>query len=198
MTGGTSGVGKELSDILYQHNAKVYIAARSQEKYDIASKAIKEAHPTSTGELIFLKLVLDDLTTIKASGEEFVSKESRLDVLFLNAGVMIPESGSKTAQGYELQLGVNNLGHFLFTHFVTPLLVSTAKTAPKNSVRVIWVSSSAADFAPKPAIDFDNMDYHNDESRAYKYSRSKAGNALHAVEFTRRFADSGVLSLVCG
>lgn len=109
---------------------------------------------------------------------------------------MIPAQGSKTTQGYELQQGTNNLGHFLFAKLLTPTLVESAKTAPKNSVRIVWVSSSAADFAPKPAIDFDNMDYAKDESRFTKYSRSKAGNAIHSCEFSRRYADSGVISLV--
>ncbi|CEJ91607.1 hypothetical protein VHEMI07309 [[Torrubiella] hemipterigena] len=195
VTGGTSGVGKELSGILYQRNAKVYIAARSQDKYNAAEKEIKDAHPESTGELLFLKLVLDDLTGIKASADDFLAKESKIDVLFLNAGVMIPAQGSKTTQGYELQQGTNNLGHFLFAKLLTPTLVESAKTAPKNSVRIVWVSSSAADFAPKPAIDFDNMDYAKDESRFTKYARSKAGNAIHSCEFSRRYADSGVISL---
>lgn len=196
VTGGTSGVGKELSGILYQRNAKVYIAARSQDKYDEAEKEIKAAHPSSTGQLVFLKLVLDDLTTIKATADDFLAKESKIDVLFLNAGVMIPAQGSKTTQGYELQQGVNNLGHFLFAKLLTPTLVESAKTAPKNSVRIVWVSSSAADFAPKPPIVFDNMDYKTDESRFTKYARSKAGNAIHSCEFSRRYADSGIISLV--
>lgn len=196
VTGGSSGVGQALADILYFRNAKVYIAARSQDKTEKAIGEIKAAHPGSKGELIFLRLVLDDLTTIKESADEFLSKESKLDVLFLNAGVMVPPQGSKTVQGYELQLGTNNLGHFLFAKLLRDVLVNTAKTAPKNSVRIIWVSSSGADLAPNPPINFDNMDYHIDESKWTKYMRSKAGNALHSVEFSRRNADTGVLSLV--
>jgi retinol dehydrogenase 12 len=88
---------------------------------------------------VFLRLDLDDLTTIKKSAEEFLAKETRLDVLWNNAGVMIPPQGSKTKQGYELQLGTNNVAPFLFTKFLTPLLVETAKSATKGSVRVLWV-----------------------------------------------------------
>ena len=141
-------------------------------------------------------LDLDDLATIKSSAEEYIAKESRLDVLWLNAGVMVPPQGSKTKQGYELQLGINNLGHFLFATTLQDLLIKTAKAAPKASVRAIWVSSSAADAAPKPAIDFENMDYHREEGIWDKYSRSKAGNVLHSVEFARRTKGSGVISLV--
>jgi NAD(P)-dependent dehydrogenase (short-subunit alcohol dehydrogenase family) len=109
---------------------------------------------------------------------------------------MVPPQGSKTAQGYELQLGTNNLAPFLFTHHLLPLLKETAKKAPKNSVRVVWVSSSAATFAPTPPIDFSNMDYKKEEGPWTKYGRSKAGNVLHAVELARRTSGDGIVSLV--
>ncbi|KAF7554073.1 hypothetical protein G7Z17_g3156 [Cylindrodendrum hubeiense] len=195
VTGGSGGLGKELVSILYQHHAKVYVAARSEVKTNEILKEIEKAHPNSSGKLIFLRLMLDDLTTIKQSAEEFLAKESRLDVLWNNAGVMVPPQGSKTVQGYELQLGVNNLGHFLFTHFLQPALVSAAQVAPKNSVRVIWVSSSAADSAPIPAVDFSNMDYHKEEGIWTKYGRSKAGNVLHSSEFARRNSGNNIISL---
>lgn len=109
---------------------------------------------------------------------------------------MAPPDGSTTAQGYELQLGTNNLGHFLLVQYLHSILAQTATRSPKNSVRVIWVSSSAADLAPNPAIDFDNMDYQQNESAIKKYARSKAGNVIHAVEFARRTEGEGILSLV--
>lgn len=197
VTGGSGGLGKELINILYQQNAKIYVAARSEPKTKEIIREIQRAHPSSCGELIFLRLQLDDLSTIKQSAEEFLAKENRLHVLWNNAGVMVPPQGSKTVQGYELQLGTNNLGHFLFTQFLRPVLAETAKTAPKNSVRVVWVSSSAADNAPHPAIDFSNMDYHVEEGIWSKYSRSKAGNVLHSTEFARRTAGEGIISVVC-
>ncbi|KAF5552859.1 short-chain dehydrogenase [Fusarium mexicanum] len=163
ITGASGGLGKELASILYQKNGKIYMAARSRSKTDEVMRDIKAAHPNSTGSMIFLPLVLDDLTTIKSSAQEFLAQESRLDVLYNNAGVMVPPQGSKAVQGYELQIGVNNLAPFLFTHFLHPILAATAQIAPKDSVCVIWVSSSAADGAPTPAIDFTNMDYHNEE-----------------------------------
>jgi len=195
VTGASGGLGKLLANILYQHNAKVWLAARSEDKTRAVMEEFRRNHPQSRGELKFLKLELDDLRTIKPAAEKFLAEETRLDVLWNNAGVMVPPQGSKTVQGYELQIGVNNLAHFLFTSLVTPLLRQTAKTAPANSVRVIWVSSSAADAAPFPAIDFDNMDYRKEEGAWAKYSRSKAGNAIHNFEFAKRNKDSGIVSL---
>ncbi|KAJ5935962.1 short-chain dehydrogenase [Penicillium verhagenii] len=195
VTGANSGVGAELAKILYSRNATVYVAARSEEKAVTAIKEMEIAHPESTGKLVFLRLDLSDLTTIQGSAEEFLAVESRLDVLWLNAGVMMPPQGSKTEQGYELQLGTNNLGHFLFVKYLHDILKKTALSAPKGSVRLIWVSSSAILMAPSPPIDFSNMDYHEEESAMKKYSRSKAGNVIHCAEYANRTAGDGVLSL---
>ncbi|ETS82400.1 hypothetical protein PFICI_04276 [Pestalotiopsis fici W106-1] len=195
ITGASGGIGSELAEILYGKNGKVYLAARSQSKTDQVIKSIREKHPSSTGDLIFLNLVLDDLTTIKATAEEFLSKETRLDVLWNNAGVMVPPQGSTTRQGHELQYGINNIAHQMFTSLLQPVLEKTAQSCPAHSVRVVWVSSSAADGAPHPAINFDNMYYHMEEGIWSKYSRSKAGNVLQAVEFARLTQNSGVCSL---
>ncbi|KAL9116585.1 MAG: hypothetical protein Q9187_006891 [Circinaria calcarea] len=194
-TGASSGVGEQLASILYQHNAKVYVAARSEAKASKAIEGIKSTHATSKGELVYLHLDLNDLTTIKQSAEDFLSREDRLDVLWNNAGVMVPPQGSKSAQGHELQLGTNNVAPFLFTKLLLPILAKTAKTAPPNNVRVVWVSSTAAVLAPKPAIDLSNMDYQKDEIAWIKYNRSKAGNVVHSAEFARRYKDDGIISI---
>ncbi|KAE8153587.1 hypothetical protein BDV25DRAFT_127100 [Aspergillus avenaceus] len=190
VTGASGGIGKLLITILYQHNGKVYLGARSESKTKEVIEEIKAAHPSSKGELVFLNLQLDDLATIKQTANEFLAKEDRLDVLWNNAGVMVPPKGSQTKQGYELQYGVNNIAHFL-----RPALETAAKSAPKNSVRVIWISSSAADAAPNPAIDLTNMDYHRQEGAWLMYSRSKAASVVHSAEFARRTQDTGIISL---
>ncbi|KAF2821679.1 NAD(P)-binding protein [Ophiobolus disseminans] len=196
VTGSSAGVGKELARILYSRNATVYVAARSSDRANAAITYIKEAHPTSTGALHFLKLDLNDLDGIAPSAQEFLSKEKRLDVLFNNAGVMVPPQGSTTKQGYELQLGTNCVAPFLFTKLLTPLLVQTAKTSEKGSVRVVWVSSSAADMmAPKGGVDMSNLAYKTDKPSWTKYAVSKGGNVLHAIEFGRQYKADGVVSI---
>lgn len=99
---------------------------------------------------------------------------------------MVPPQGSKTAQGYELRIGTDNIGHFLLTQLLRSVLMQTAKVSPSGSVRVVWVFSSAAMRAPVSAIDFSNIDYHLEEPAWKKYSRSKAGNVLHVCEFARQ------------
>ncbi|KAI1822973.1 short-chain dehydrogenase [Xylaria intraflava] len=196
VTGSNTGIGQQVARILYSKNAAVWIASRSNEKGARAIASIKKAHPTSKGRLECLHLDLGDLATIKKAAEEFLAKENRLDVLFNNAGVMFPPQGSKTTQGYELQLGTNCLGPFLLTQFLTPILAKTAKTAPKSSVRVVWVSSSAAELmSPKHGVALDNLDYKHDMSAGHKYSVSKAGNYYHATEYARRNRDDGIVSV---
>lgn len=196
VTGGTSGVGKALVQILYSRNAKVYLTGRSEQKAEDAIKSIKSNVPDATGELVYLHLDLDDLTTIKKSAEVFLSKEKKLDVLWNNAGVMVPPDGSKTKQGYEMQLGTNNVAPFLFTKLLTPLLVETAKTASPGSVRVVWVASSVAEAAsPKHGVDMNNLDYKQNKNEWTKYGVSKAGNVLHSKEYAKLHKDDGIVSV---
>ncbi|KAI1106943.1 short-chain dehydrogenase [Jackrogersella minutella] len=197
VTGANTGVGKEVAQILFSKNGVVWVAARNEEKGRNAIQSIREAHPSSTGRLEFLHLDLGDLTTIKKSAETFLAREKRLDVLWNNAGVMMPPRGSKSAQGYELQLGTNCLGTFLFTKLLTPTLADTAKSSPEGSVRVIWVSSSAAELLipVKGGIDLDNLDYKKDIFYAYKYGASKAGNYYHSTEYARKHFKDKIVSI---
>ncbi|KAF1930347.1 NAD(P)-binding protein [Didymella exigua CBS 183.55] len=195
VTGASTGVGKELARLLYSLHGTVYIAARSKERSDAAMAWIREAHPDSKGRLEFVYVELADLESIKPAAEEFLAKEKRLDILFNNAGVMVPPQGSKTKQGYELQLGTNCLGHYAFTKLLTPLLVQTAKVSEAGSVRVVWVSSSAVVSAPKGGVNMDNLDYRKDKLAVHKYGVSKAGNVLHALAFRNLHEKDGVLSV---
>jgi retinol dehydrogenase-12 len=173
----------------------VYITGRSIEKADEAIADMKAAFPNSNGDLIFLYLDFNDLATVKKSAENFLSRETRLDVLWNNAGIMVPPQESKTKQGYEQQLGVNCLAPFLFTQLLTPLLIETAKTAPPDSVRVVWVSSSAISRAPPGGVDIHNMDYHVDASAWTKYGISKAGNYYHGTEYAKLHRNDGIISI---
>ncbi|KAL6857363.1 NAD(P)-binding protein [Trichoderma novae-zelandiae] len=197
VTGSNTGVGKELARILYSKNATVYVAARSQAKAAEAIEDVRKAFPASAGRLEFLALDLADLEAVAKSAKEFLARETRLDVLFNNAGVMHPPQGSATKQGYELQLGVNNLGHVLFTELLTPLLAQTAATSAPGSVRVVWVSSLYSELgSPKGGIDPDNLGYaKKEQSTYYKYSVSKAGVYYQGAEYANKYKDKGIISM---
>lgn len=194
VSGANTGIGKELARILYSKNATVWVAARNEEKARAAIADI-ETSP-SAGKLKYMKLDLADLSTVAASAKKFLAEEKRLDVLFNNAGVMNPPDGN-TPQGYELQLGTNCLGPHLFTKTLTPILKTTAATSPAGSVRVIWVSSMAAEvFAPHGGVELDNLDYKRKHDTYHKYGVSKAGNYFQGTEFARRHKTDGIVSIV--
>jgi NAD(P)-dependent dehydrogenase (short-subunit alcohol dehydrogenase family) len=185
VTGANTGLGKEIAQILFSKNAKVYIMARSEEKSLKAIESIKVATPKSTGELNYLPLDLANLEAVKGSANAFLARERQLHLLFNNAGVGYPEKGSRTAQGYELQLGVNCIGTFALTKQLTPALAAAAQTAPRGSVRVVWVSSSAAEaISPKNYVE--NLASIEKKGAFEQYSISKLGNYFHATEFAAR------------
>ncbi len=202
ITGANTGVGKELACLLYSKNASVFIAARSEEKSQAAIKDVHESHPRSTGTVEFLAIDLADLESVAQAAKVFQSKAERLDVLFNNAGVMHPPKGSKTKQGYELQLGVHNLGPVLLTELLTPLMARTAAQeaarGAKDGVRVVWVGSLYAELnTPKGGYEPDNIDYSKrDKSTTYKYSASKAGVFYQGTEYARRNKEKGIVSFV--
>lgn len=196
VTGATSGVGLQLARILYSKNAKVYIAARSE----IGVIAhIKQTEPASKGTLVFLPLDLADLHSVKKSADQFLAAETKLHVLFNNAGFMAPDDKKirTTAQGYEIQMGVHCLGPFLFTKLLTPTLLATAKGSLTNEIRVVFVSSLAAEFyhEKKGGLDLDNLDFHRFKASIHRYGLSKVGVWAYGVEFSKRFAAQGVLGI---
>lgn len=88
VTGSNSGIGKDVSRLLYAKDAKVYVLCRSKEKALEAISDIKKATPNSKGELVFIACDLADLNSVKTAAEAFLAREKRLDVLFNNAGVV--------------------------------------------------------------------------------------------------------------
>ncbi|KAI0003529.1 putative estradiol 17 beta-dehydrogenase [Xylariaceae sp. FL0662B] len=192
VTGANSGLGRELSRLLYSKNAKVYMACRSEEKANATMTYIKGAVSSASGSLVFLPLDLDDLVSIKSSAERFLAAETRLHVLFNNAGYQGPEGTiERTSLGYEKHLHINCLGPFLFTKLLTPILTATAEdrlTSP-NTVRVVFLSSCAAEFfcENNTGFNIDNLDYHVDKPSKYRYGISKLGNWAYAVELSKRF-----------
>lgn len=189
VTGGYSGIGRELARMLYSKHARVYIAGRSAERAQMAMDDIKATEPASRGTLEFLHLELDDLGSIKASVEAFEARESKLHILWNNAGVSQPPLGSVSKQGIELQLATNCLGPFLFTQLLQPLLMAAAAdaTAPAASVRVVWASSQVAELSSPPeGVVMDEIrSPPKDVNR--NYTNSKTGNMFLASEYARRF-----------
>ncbi|CAK7208236.1 short-chain alcohol dehydrogenase [Sporothrix bragantina] len=201
ITGANAGVGKELSRILYAQNANVYMACRSESKCQKAIDDIKTAVPSSSGALNYIHIDLGDLSSIKPAAEAFVAREDKLDVLFNNAGVMLPPAEQKTTvQGFDFQLGTNTVAPFLLTQLLTPTLKAAA--TPATPSRVVWVASMAAElYSGKNGIDMATLPA---GSKTYSpavtdpmmlYGNSKAGNYLHSCEYARRHRDDNIISV---
>lgn len=178
VTGGYGGIGYELSKILFNAGGKVYIAGRSLEQGQKAIKDLKATAPADAGVLEFLHVDMSDLEAVSAAAEEFKSKETKLDVLFQNAGVSMSASGSKSKQGHELMMATNVLGPLLLFQSLAPCLEKAAETAPKGSVRVVWAGSIAVLGAPTGGFKMDEVDKPGNSmlQQQDNYMRSKLGN----------------------
>ncbi|RFU35441.1 hypothetical protein B7463_g867, partial [Scytalidium lignicola] len=199
VTGGNAGVGLELVKILYSKGGTVYIASRSAANIETAIEAIKAEVETESpaGQLRSLVVDLSDLCTIPGCISTFLAQESRLDVLFNNAGVSRQPPGSVTSQGHEIHMGTNCLGSYLLTKLLLPILIQTAKSSPKDSIRVIFTSSGIIDLVGPPGglslAELEPGKHSKDMNR--NYSASKAGNWFLASEFDKRFSKDGIVSV---
>ncbi|CAJ0965053.1 unnamed protein product [Ranitomeya imitator] len=131
----------------------------------------QQVHVASTGYIGGLSTALQN-----AIDKPLMPEEPKLDVLINNAGVFqCPYT--KTEDGFELQFGVNHLGHFLLTHLLIGLLKSSAPS------RIVVVSSKLYKYGE---INFDDLNSEKDYSRSFAYSRSKLANILFTRELARR------------
>ncbi|KFA67610.1 hypothetical protein S40285_09653 [Stachybotrys chlorohalonatus IBT 40285] len=196
ITGGYAGVGKELATILFEKGATVYIAGRNETKAREAMVQIQK-NRSSRGRLEFLFLDLNDLETISSAVDSFKFRESRLDVLVNNAGVMFPPQGTKTKQGHDIQFGTNVLGPFLLTKLLIPTLVQTARSSPRNSIRVLWAASSGIQvLSPNGGIVWgDNGGPKVFESQQTNYGQTKVANVLLAIKIQELYRHEGIVSV---
>ncbi|VDC04425.1 unnamed protein product [Peniophora sp. CBMAI 1063] len=192
VTGGNSGVGKEMVRELLQHNARVYLAARSEPS---AQATIMELQEKTGKTARFLHLDLADLSSVRAAAIDFLSRERQLDVLFNNAGVFLAPRDKLTAQGYDMTVGTNVLGPFLFTQLLMPALCHPGAHSNIEKGRVISTSSVTHYFAPHfdtdvarpgPARDKLGRDALRND---VLYAQTKTAETVLATERARRYED---------
>ncbi|KAJ5160957.1 uncharacterized protein N7482_007961 [Penicillium canariense] len=197
VTGGNQGVGYELIKMLYPTGAVIYMASRSKERAEQAIKDIVSADPSGSTRLLFLYLDLDDLNVVRSAAKTFSEQESRLDIIWNNAGVGAVKVGSKTKQGIEAHMGVNVIGPFLFTQLLLPKLQVAAVASPKNSVRIIWTSSCAMEqLSPKGGCNLKDIEEGGTNNAYVNYAMSKAANWMVADEAGKRYGKDGIISVV--
>ncbi|GJQ10333.1 hypothetical protein GpartN1_g5130.t1 [Galdieria partita] len=175
VTGANTGIGKETCIQLARMGATIVMACRDPSR---ALKAKEQVVHLSKNENVdFIRLDLSDLSSVRQFASEFCKKYSRLDILFCNAGVMALPKRETTKDGFEMQFGVNHLGHFLLTNLLLDRLIASAPS------RVIVVSSYAHTFGK---IDFDNLQWQRNYSGFAAYGASKLANILFVKELDRR------------
>ncbi|XP_076815414.1 retinol dehydrogenase 14-like isoform X2 [Clavelina lepadiformis] len=180
ITGANQGIGFETALDLAGRGARVILACRDLEKAEAAKEKIKET--VSPSDIVVMKLDLASLDSIREFSKAVNENESHLDILINNAGIMACPQW-KTADGFEMHLGTNHIGHFLLTELLLDLL---KKSAPS---RIVIVSSSGY---KRGKMDWNNMMHETNYDPFYVYCCSKLANVHHCLELSRRLEGTGV------
>jgi NAD(P)-dependent dehydrogenase (short-subunit alcohol dehydrogenase family) len=178
VTGANSGIGLIAARELARAGAAVTLACRNVEKGQAAAESIRSTVPGARVDVAELDLA--DLSSVRAFAESFAP--AGLDLLINNAGVMATPR-RETADGFELQIGTNHLGHFA----LTGLLLGRLRAG--SEARVVTVSSPAHRTG---RINFDDLQGERRYMRWAAYGQSKLANLLFAFELDRRLRASGV------
>ena len=151
------------------------MCARSSPKGKSAIESIESTYPET--RVTLLEMDHTSLSTVLAAAKLFLSKETALHGLVNNAGIMATPF-EMTKDGHEAQWQTNYLAHWVFTSHLLPLMLSTSKTLPSGSVRIVNLSSSGHYSTSKVGIDFADTSL-KDASPMNRYSQSKLANILH-------------------
>lgn len=176
VTGANSGLGFEGAKKFAEKNAEVIMACRTLEKAESARRRIEGE--LEDPDLKLMKLDLADLETVKEFAEKFKENHDSLDILCNNAGLMaIPRR--ETVDGFEMQLGVNHLGHFALTGRLIDLII-------ESEGRIVNQSSMAHEGSE---IDFDDLMSEETYSKWGAYGQSKLANLLFTYELDRKLEE---------
>jgi NAD(P)-dependent dehydrogenase (short-subunit alcohol dehydrogenase family) len=175
VTGATGGLGFETALGLAKANAEVVLAGRNDEKGRVAIQRIRAEIPSA--KIVFEKVDLGSLNSVADFSSRMLAQNRPIDLLINNAGVMTPPKRKITADGFELQFGVNHLSHFALTGRLLPLLQRGRQT------RVVTVSSLAHRLAG--SIHFDDLQWKDKYKPAAAYAQSKLANLLFTFELQR-------------
>lgn len=179
ITGANAGIGKATALDLAKRGAKVYLACRSLEKGELARQEIIQL--TKNSQIYCKQLDLGSLESVRGFVRAFLADESRLDVLINNAGWTGPYQ--LTINGFESQIGINHMGHFLLTNLLLETLISSAPS------RIITLTSVAHRIGKINKLDLNS-------EKSYRpfpaYCQSKLANILFTRELSKRLAGTGV------
>ncbi len=176
VTGANSGIGFHAALVLARAGCEVILATRSPEKGRDAAESIRRELPQAKIRAEVLDLA--SLVSVRRFAAK-IDQEPKLDLLINNAGVMAIPQRELTAEGFERQLGVNFLGHYVLTALLVPALLRA------RAPRVTTVSSIAANMRMK-RINFDDLQAERSYDPWNAYSQSKLADLMFALELSRR------------
>ncbi|XP_008306374.1 retinol dehydrogenase 12-like [Cynoglossus semilaevis] len=180
ITGANTGIGKETAVDLAKRGSKIIIACRDMSKAEAAVKEIIERSGNS--DVTCKTLDLADTKSIRQFAEVINREEPAVNILINNAGVMMCPY-QKTVDGFEMQIGVNHLGHFLLTHLLLDLI---KRSTP---ARIVNLSSMAHSWG---VINLDDINSEKSYSDVKAYSQSKLANVLFTRSLAKRLEGTGV------
>ncbi|GAA3629962.1 SDR family NAD(P)-dependent oxidoreductase [Kineosporia mesophila] len=173
VTGANSGVGLVTATELARHGAHVVLAVRNL-------RAGEEAARRIGGDVEVRELDLASLASVRAFAQGLTADHPAIDLLVNNAGVVLLGERRTTADGFELQIGTNLLGHFA----LTGLLLGTLRPG----ARVVNLSSITHKTAH---LDFDDLMSERDFRASPAYGRSKLATTVFGLELHRRLEAAG-------
>jgi retinol dehydrogenase 12 len=183
ITGPTSGIGAVAFTKLTPIFKEVYMIARNESK---AKKLIEDLSIQDQKKVTFIYCDLTDMDSVVAAAKSIQDKTSTLDVLINNAGGIF-QNKEITKNGFEMGLAANHLGHFLLTHHLMPLLLTSG--GPK----VINVSSEAHRAA---RVNFDDLNYKEKKFSSFiSYANVKLFNILFSKSLAEKFGEKGLNAL---
>lgn len=184
ITGANSGVGFEAARELVRHGAHVVMACRNMTAAERAQSTIAGDDGSGTTEIV--ELDLSDLDSVARCAAGLLKDGRSIDTLVNNAGVMGgPETF--TAQGFEMQMGTNHLGHFALTARLWPLIVAA------ENPRVLSLSSIASrNGSLTAAMTRDTLVAPNPYKEMAVYSNTKQATLLFSQELSRRAQAAGL------
>lgn len=181
VTGANGGLGLETARDLAGAGAHVVMAARNQEKARAAADDIRTTHPDASLEIV--ELDLGSLAAVKEAADTILASHPTIDILVNNAGLMaLPEM--QTADGFEMQFGVNHLGHWALTAHLMPSILAA------DAARVVTVTSTAHHTGRR--VDPDNPHLHDGYGPWKAYGQSKLANFHFGLGLNQKFEEAGV------
>uniref|UniRef100_H2ZEQ1 Uncharacterized protein n=1 Tax=Ciona savignyi TaxID=51511 RepID=H2ZEQ1_CIOSA len=175
ITGANAGIGMETALDLVRRGGRVIMACRNLGKAEVARDKILQESGKCEEAVVIKQLDLSSLQSIRKFASDINATENRIDVLVNNAGLMLPPE-TTTMDGFEAQVGVNHLGHFLLVNLLLDLL---KRSAPS---RIVVVASEAHRIG-NPRINWEDI---NCGIGLDIYCASKLMNILFARELSDR------------